>query len=143
MVFRRMIVVDDNELLRRIAGLGGRSVGDTRTFDKSDYYLSKEFVNQFKDEVKSKTAPSCAEASEHEREWEDEEARESVDDTEEMLGTSVGPVSAPRCTDNWKSAAAENKKRMWGIFREMGLFASACRHGFILWHIDMIQSREL
>ena len=66
MVFRRIIVVDGNESLRRIAGLGGCSVGDTRTFDKSDYYLSKEFVNQFKDEVKSKTAPSCAEASEHE-----------------------------------------------------------------------------
>lgn len=138
-----MIVIDGNESLRRIAGLGGRSVGDTRTFDKSDYYLSEEFVNQFKDEVKSKTAPSGAETSEHEREWEDEEAGEGVDDTEETSGPSVGPVSAPRCTDNWKSAAAENKKRMWGIFRETGLFASACRHGFILWLIDMIQSGEL
>ena len=29
MVFRRIIVVDGNESLRRIAGLGGRSVGDT------------------------------------------------------------------------------------------------------------------
>ena len=95
MVFRRMIVVDGNESLRRIAGLGGRSVGDTRTFDKSDYYLSEEFVNQFKDEVKSKTTPSGAEASEHEREWEEKEAREGVDDTEETSGPSVGPAFAP------------------------------------------------
>ena len=137
-----MIVINGNKLLRRIAGLGGCSVGDTWTFDKSDYYLSEESVNQFKNKVKSKTAPSGAEASEHKREWEDEEAREGVDDTEEMLGPSVGPASAPQCTDNWKSAAAENKKGMWGIFRETELFTSACRHGFILWLVDMIQSRE-
>lgn len=135
--------MDGNESLRRIAGVGERSIGDTRTFDKSDYYLSEEFVDLFKDEVKSKTAPAAEETSQHEREWEDEEAGGDVGDTEEASGPLVGPASPPQCMDNWKSAAAEGKKRMWGIFRQTGLFASACRHGLILWLVDMIRSGEL
>ncbi|KAG6807975.1 hypothetical protein H0H92_005850, partial [Tricholoma furcatifolium] len=47
------------------------------------------------------------------------------------------------CTDNWKAAAKEENKRMWAIFSEAGIFASACRHGFILWLADMIASGEL
>jgi hypothetical protein len=35
------------------------------------------------------------------------------------------------------------KKKMWGVFDETGVFASACPHGFVLWLVDMIQSGEL
>ncbi|KAF9530494.1 hypothetical protein CPB83DRAFT_748578, partial [Crepidotus variabilis] len=34
-------------------------------------------------------------------------------------------------------------KRMWNVFDESGLFASACRHGLILWIADLVQSGEL
>lgn len=47
------------------------------------------------------------------------------------------------CVVNWKAAASEEKKRMWSIFDETGVFAAACRHGFLLWLIDMIRSGEL
>lgn len=47
------------------------------------------------------------------------------------------------CVNNWKSAKSEESKKMWAIFDECGVFASACRHGFILWLIDMIRSGEL
>ncbi|KAG6858673.1 hypothetical protein C0995_014805, partial [Termitomyces sp. Mi166 len=45
--------------------------------------------------------------------------------------------------NNWKVAAKEENKKMWAIFTESGIFASACCHGFILWICDMITSGEL
>jgi hypothetical protein len=47
------------------------------------------------------------------------------------------------CASNWKAVAWVEKKRMWGVFDETGVFASACPHGFVLWLADMIQSGEL
>ncbi|KAG6886252.1 hypothetical protein C0995_008700, partial [Termitomyces sp. Mi166 len=46
------------------------------------------------------------------------------------------------CTNNWKAVAKEENKKMWAIFAESGIFASACHHGFILWICDMIMSGE-
>jgi hypothetical protein len=53
-----------------------------------------------------------------------------------------GDADGGPCANNWKAAQSDSKKRMWGIFAETGLFASACRHGFILWIADMIRSGE-
>jgi Kyakuja-Dileera-Zisupton transposase len=47
------------------------------------------------------------------------------------------------CTERWKAAQSDNLKRMWAIYRETGIFLSACRHGFIWWIVDMIESGEL
>ncbi|KAG6893833.1 hypothetical protein C0992_008500, partial [Termitomyces sp. T32_za158] len=47
------------------------------------------------------------------------------------------------CAENWKAAAKDENKKMWAIFAESGIFASACWHGFILWICDMIASGEL
>jgi len=46
------------------------------------------------------------------------------------------------CANNWKAAQSDSKEWMWGVFAETGLFASACRHGLILWVADMIRSGE-
>ncbi|KAG6875601.1 hypothetical protein C0993_008347, partial [Termitomyces sp. T159_Od127] len=51
--------------------------------------------------------------------------------------------NGPPCADNWKAAAADTKKKMWAIFKEAGIFASCCRHGLILWIVDMMRSGEL
>lgn len=48
-----------------------------------------------------------------------------------------------QCVKNWKAAAGEEKKQMWRMFDESGLFASACRHGFVLWIVDIVRSGEL
>lgn len=48
-----------------------------------------------------------------------------------------------QCVKNWKAAASEEKKKMWGMFDESGIFASACRHSLLLWIVDMVQSGEL
>ena len=47
------------------------------------------------------------------------------------------------CAANWKAAASDEEKRMWGIFEETGIFACACRHSIILWICDMYRSGEL
>lgn len=47
------------------------------------------------------------------------------------------------CVERWKAAAADSTKSMWGIFKQTGVFASVCRHGFVLVLCDMIRSGEL
>ena len=70
--------------------------------------------------------------------WRDDEEEEA--DPTEFAGA---PDMLRECTRNWKSAARDEKKKMWGIFEETGIFAAACRHGFLLWVIDMVRSGEL
>lgn len=59
-------------------------------------------------------------------------------DVQERVKEAIGA-----CVKNWKAASAEEKKRTWDIFDECGIFAAACRHGMILWLIDMVRSGEL
>ena len=49
----RMIVLDGNNSLKRMAMTGGRTIGDVRVYD-SDYYLAREFVNDYANEVRSR-----------------------------------------------------------------------------------------
>ncbi|KAI0682966.1 hypothetical protein BC835DRAFT_1311284 [Cytidiella melzeri] len=55
------------------------------------------------------------------------------------------PVAFVDCyaSKNWKSATEEDCKKMWGLFNELGVFAAACRHGLVLWVIDMVCSGKL
>lgn len=57
--------------------------------------------------------------------------------------TDGAPGVESSCTKNWKAAQSDEKKRSWDVFEETGIFASACRHGLILWLVDMIRSGEL
>lgn len=116
----------------------GRQVGDTRVFNDSDYYLPDDFVNQFANEVKVRpTQPKSTEDIEPNIDLDDIDAEEGGDPTD---GGLQGPIA---CADNWKAAAATERKKMWAIFDESGIFASACRHGMILWLIDMVRCGEL
>lgn len=126
--------MDGNNSLKRVAKIGDRAVADLREFADSDYFLPTEFVDRFKDEVKAQT--HAADDSDSDSDW--------VDD-EELEGTPADGADDPldNCTKNWKSAASDEKKRMWGIFDETGIFAASCRHGLILWIVDMIRSGEL
>jgi Kyakuja-Dileera-Zisupton transposase len=47
------------------------------------------------------------------------------------------------CTECWKAAQSDNLKQMWSIYRETGIFLSACHHGLVWWIVDMIESGEL
>ena len=134
-IYQRMIVMDGNNSLKRVAPFGNRRVGDARTF-VSDYYIPRDTVERFANEVKSRQSQPHVSVPEPAAD-DDSEA----EDQEEGDPTDGAPASS--CASNWKAAAADDKKKMWAIFEETGVFASACRHGFILYLIDMIRSGEL
>ncbi|THU88290.1 hypothetical protein K435DRAFT_821707 [Dendrothele bispora CBS 962.96] len=137
LIFSRMWVCDGNNSLRRMASLGDRRTGDTRVFQGSDYYLPVEFVNKYADEVKSKPE-NKPNSDDEDEDNHDNNLEDGGDPTD---GSTSNLLS--NCTNNWKAASADSKKRMWNIFDETGLFASACRHGLILWLADMVRSGEL
>lgn len=124
-----MFAVDGNDSLKRIARIGSRDVGDLRCFSDSDYYIPAEEVDGWARETRS-TLPA-----------------DVGGDGSDSDGDGVGEggdkeVNPGPCANNWKAAQSDSKKRMWGIFAETGLFASACRHGLILWVADMVRSGE-
>ena len=129
LVFRHMFALDGNDSLKRIACIGSRDTGDLRCFSDGDYYIPAEEVDEWARETGSALS---VEANTNN----DEGDGSDVVEEDKNGGTDPNP-----CT-NWKAAQSDSKKRMWGIFEETGLFASACRHGFILWIADMIRSGE-
>ncbi|RDX50672.1 hypothetical protein OH76DRAFT_1455223 [Lentinus brumalis] len=135
----RMICIDGNNSLKRLATSQGRQTGDMRTFE-SDYFLPRAFVDTFANEVKARQRQSKP----------DLPVESEDDDVDQGPRTREGfptdgasdEVSAP-CASNWKAAAADEVKKMWGMFDETGIFLCACRHAMVLWVADMVRSGEL
>ncbi|KAH9853147.1 hypothetical protein C2E23DRAFT_729387, partial [Lenzites betulinus] len=140
--FSRMFCMDGNNSLKRMRPLGGRKVGDSRVFNDSDYFLSQDFVNGFANEVRSKGISNDP-GDDQPRHEGDGEAADTQPEVAMEGDPTDGEASTSTCTKNWKAAQADEKKRSWDVFEETGVFASACRHGFILWIIDMVRSGEL
>ncbi|OSD06825.1 hypothetical protein PYCCODRAFT_1442362 [Trametes coccinea BRFM310] len=125
----------------RLAPLGGRQAGDRRVMEDSDYFLPTSFVDTFAKEVRSRPSAALADDDDEDidiRAYDPTAEGNAGEEGDPTDGTAV--VSS--CTKNWKAAAAEEKKRSWGIFDETGIFASACRHGLILWLVDMVRCGE-
>lgn len=140
--WQRMFCIDGNNSLKRLRPLGKRAAGDTRVFTYSDYYLPGDYVDSFANEVQSRKLPAEHSANSEEVPPNDRPQIADDDDTYPVDGVSDdSPLKT--CTQNWKAAASEEKKRTWGIFEETGIFASACPHGFVLWITDMVRSGEL
>ena len=133
LTYRRMFAVDGNDSLKRITRIGSRDVGDKWCFSDSDYYIPAEEVDEWARENRS---TRLAEASGDDSEG-DSDGGSGVAEQDKNSDPDTGP-----CASNWKAAQSDSKKRMWGVFAETGLFASACRHGFILWITDMVRSGE-
>ena len=111
LTFRRMYAIDGNDSLKRIARVGAREICDTRCFSDSDYYIPSEEVDQWAGEVGS--------GSSREEDLEDNPSDNGEE--QDVESSDQGP-----CANNWKAAQSDSKKRMWGVFAETGLFASAC-----------------
>jgi hypothetical protein len=47
------------------------------------------------------------------------------------------------CTQRWQNAGPEQRKKMFSVFDESGIFIAACRHRFVLLACDMVRSGEL
>lgn len=141
----RVLCLDGNNSLKRLkASALSKQEGDTRVFEASDYFLPRSYVDRFAHEVRSRRDPRDLNpdgATVIDLEVPDD--RLQLDDAGDP--TDATPEDSPfiSCTRNWKAAAAEQNKKMWGIFDETGIFASACPHGFVLWLADMVRSGEL
>ncbi|KAI0739797.1 hypothetical protein C8Q80DRAFT_1222084 [Daedaleopsis nitida] len=139
--FARMLCMDGNNSLKRIAPTDRWQVGDNHIFN-SDYILPRDWVDQFAHEVKARQVPSKpAVPTESDHEGDDNEAdqlRSCKGDLTDGQGLEATP-----CATNWKAASSEETKRMWGMFEERGIFGCACQHGIILWIADMVRSGEL
>jgi hypothetical protein len=129
--------MDGNSSLKRVAAIGDRTASDVREFEESDYYLSSRFVDNFAGEVNQRSSGTNPHRSDDTSPLRDLEgsAHDMRNDGNEPEGVGDGC----RARD-WKAAG---EKGTWGIFKESGIFASACRHGFILWIVDMVRSGEL
>ncbi|KAI0338442.1 hypothetical protein BDW22DRAFT_1337893, partial [Trametopsis cervina] len=148
--FSRLIAMDGNNSLKRMATSAHRTAADTRVLDDSDYFLPSDYVDRYANEVRGRSSKGPAVSHKN------RDADDSSDDDDGPIVEGdptdglreVNPQAAQRknlalCVKNWKSAAKEEKKKMWAIFEESGIFACACRHGFVLWVIDMVCSGEL
>ncbi|KAG2140271.1 uncharacterized protein EDB93DRAFT_1241917 [Suillus bovinus] len=129
--FNHMYVFDEGgNSAKRMLTLAEQQTGDLRCFGDSDYLLPRTFVDTFTGEVQPKSSIP------------DEDSAPGIDDRLPVSNDASDSIAAD-CSKNWKAAASDEKKRMWSIFDETGIFISACHHGLILWYADMVQSREL
>lgn len=47
------------------------------------------------------------------------------------------------CADRWKNAGPEERKKMFSLFDETGIFIACCRHRVVVAACDMVKSGEL
>lgn len=106
-------ITDDVSSNEPVLGKSSESI-DTRDAGKG-VYLTNEQVDQWSKETLAQLCPAYIE---------DE--------------TDNNP-----CAERWRNMKTELTAKMWGIFRETGLFLALCRHGFVLMLVDMIRSGEL
>lgn len=144
--------MDGNNSLKRITRVANRQIADDRVY-LSDYFLPPAFVDQYTNEVKSSQRTRSSQAtdtptpptSSPDSGDNDEETGHSTTDDNDTDPTDGDPANkrVAGCVKNWKAAASDEKKKMWSVFNETGIFTAACQHGLILWIADMITSGEL
>ncbi|OAX32642.1 hypothetical protein K503DRAFT_852090 [Rhizopogon vinicolor AM-OR11-026] len=122
--------IDGNNSLKRWASQIYNSVSrDDSRQPRTDYWIDREVVDKFKDEVRSRTAL---------------DKNDNADDWEDVPNDGEVPGEVPfNCTARWRNAGPEQRKKMFSLFDESGIFIAACRHRFILVACDMIHSGEL
>ncbi|KAF8345218.1 hypothetical protein F5887DRAFT_885107 [Amanita rubescens] len=122
--FSVLVSMDGNNSLKRIGATvrEREDLFDSRTID-SDRWITAKEVDQFKNEVAERGALN------------------NFGQDEASLVPPTNDEST--CADRWKNAGPEQRKRMFSLFEETGIFIAACRHRTILYACDMIKSSEL
>ncbi|KIK20392.1 hypothetical protein PISMIDRAFT_105862 [Pisolithus microcarpus 441] len=126
--FDWLVSIDGNNSLKRwdtnVYGVAPRV--DTRC-PRSDYWLDDRYVDRFKYETQSRLN--------HDNDvdnWQNPPADADAD-----IPTSF------TCVERWRNAGPEQRKRMFSMFHESGIFIASCRHRFVLLACNMVKSGEL
>jgi len=89
---------------------------------KGDYFLPRDDVNKFANEVKRK-----APAKDPDNDITSDNAPKTVQlDSEGNPTNGAQPGITVACADNWKASQADEVRRMWNIYKETGVFAATC-----------------
>ncbi|EIW79823.1 hypothetical protein CONPUDRAFT_155220 [Coniophora puteana RWD-64-598 SS2] len=111
---------DGNNSARRMESAGS---ADRRVFN-SDYFILREDVDTYKDEVRSS-------------------ARGPRIDHDYDPNDDVATNRPGRCTSDFRASRPDGSKRALDIYENTGMFASACRHGIMQKVCEMVRSGEL
>jgi hypothetical protein len=104
---------------------------DERTFS-SNVFLPRDFVDSFKNEVKSHAAA--------------ERAEKAIPKAAAPEDSSTVPEGEndDRCGSDWKAATSkELPPASKEAFEQTGVFACVCRHGIVEFLIEFVQSAEM
>lgn len=157
---------DGNNSLKLVDGSYRHGeVAEDPCVGSADFWLDKDFVNKFKDEVPSKSkglgkgkgvaievvVAGIEErvATEEDQEDEDEDWIDKEKDTTSRYQKEPQDIDKPvpgvrsGCINQWKAAGPEERKHMFSMFLLTGVFVCLCCHGFLLLLCDMVQSGEL
>jgi hypothetical protein len=59
------------------------------------------------------------------------------------LEVGEGGDEGAGCEECWENMKEDVTVRAWGLYDETGIFPALCRHGFVLFIVDMVQSGDL
>ncbi|KAG1781291.1 hypothetical protein EV702DRAFT_1177553 [Suillus placidus] len=146
--FAWFATIDGNNSLKRWASSSPNSLPrDDSRRPRSDYWIGHDAVDKFKDEVRSRTVSVfCIINFKYVKYPYDQalDKNDKVDDWEDVRDDQEVPGEAVfHCTARWCNAGPEQRKKMFSVFDESGIFIAACRHHFVLVACDMIHSGEL
>ncbi|EPQ55524.1 hypothetical protein GLOTRDRAFT_75671 [Gloeophyllum trabeum ATCC 11539] len=119
--YSMMCEMDGNNSLKRIdAALRERQARTDTRRPRGPFWVGQEEVDGFKDDVKDDSADP-------DDDWEEE--------------SDSDPVAT--CIERWRNAGPEQRKKMFKLFDEAGIFVVACRHGVVVLVCDIVRSGEL
>jgi len=108
--------MDGGNSAKRVDGSGHT---DERVF-RSDYHISCEVVDRFKDDV----------------------AHRLKQHTAAQPQSAADGSKLEMCTENWKTVNTQQDSTV-KVFEQTGIFLSACRHGIVESFCEMYRSGEL
>ena len=150
--FELLCEMDGNNSLKR-TGAAMRHVAERpdSCLPSGDYMLPREYVDQFKDEVPPRSVShkvdicmfiNCNAPLQSKQKGKGAEVNDNIEPTDDWADIDENdPLHI--CINRWHNTGPEQRKRMFKMFDESGIFLCACRHGVILLMCDMVQSGEL
>jgi hypothetical protein len=146
--FSFLCEMDGNNSLKRVdfSSRGQVERLDNKCF-RMDYWLTPVDVDIFKHEVKASSVCLISKMYDNYSHILQSDASNdnscSTSEQPDVLNDINSNSAGFSCVERWRNAGPEQRKHMFAMFAESGIFIVACRHGNILLACDMIQSGEL